>query len=53
MSEFLDSMRQDFDARLNAHEGMLAYLGLHLTDQDASLVISSGLNNSQSIESVW
>lgn len=40
MSEFLDSMRRDFDARMSAHEGMLAHLGLNLSEEDAPLVIS-------------
>jgi hypothetical protein len=39
VSEFLDSMRRDFDARMTAHEGMLAHLGLHLTDLDAPLLV--------------
>lgn len=40
MSEFLDSMRRDFDARLSAHEGMLAHLGLQLTEDEAPAVFS-------------
>ncbi|WP_439122643.1 hypothetical protein [Marivita sp.] len=39
MSDFLDSMRQDFDARMNAHEGMLAHLSLQLTEHHAALLI--------------
>ena len=39
MSEFLDSMRRDFDVRMTAHEGMLAHLGLELTEDDASALV--------------
>ena len=40
MSDFLDSMRQDFDTRMTAHEGMLAHLGLHLTELDAPFLVT-------------
>ncbi|PWL36413.1 MAG: hypothetical protein DCO97_04215 [Marivita sp. XM-24bin2] len=40
VSEFLDSMRRDFDARMSAHEGMLAHLGLYLTEHDSPFLIS-------------
>ena len=39
MSDFLDSMRADFDARLSAHEGMLAHLGLHPSGDDATFLL--------------
>lgn len=38
MSDFIDAMRYNFEARLRAHEGMLAHLGLHPTEAEAPLL---------------
>jgi hypothetical protein len=33
-------MRRDFETRMNAHEGMLAHLGLNPSEQDAPLLLT-------------
>ena len=49
MSEFLDSMRRDFDARMTAHEGMLAHLGLHRARDSAR----TGRDERHRIAGIW
>ena len=40
MSDYLDCMRGDFEARMSAHEGMLAHLGLNPSEEDAPLLLN-------------